>query len=139
MANKVTKKQYDEIKDRLYSVRVFDLETKRYKDYRSAIGLVEAVEFTRAWHTYPYYPVLEEHWLMQSAYLTDGNVLCDLDMTLHLLAFLKNREGDLGAVTEADKVAYLQSQNYTFYDSYSLKLSEKYNKYKEVELVEKNV
>jgi hypothetical protein len=131
MANKVTKKQYDEIKERLYTVRVFSLKTKFYKGNRSAVGLVEAVEYARSWHTYPYYPVLEEHWLMQSAYLVDGNVLCDLDMTLHLLTFLKNRDGDLGAITEAEKVAYLESQNYTFYDAYSTDKSEKYNQYKE--------
>jgi hypothetical protein len=131
MANKVTKKQFDDIKEKLYTVRVFDYETKRYKTYLNAVGLVDAMEFARQWQSYPYYPVIDEHWLIQSAHLVDGNVLSDLDMCLHLLTFFKNREKDLGAITEQEKVDYLEKQNYTFYDAYTLKPSEKYNHYKE--------
>jgi hypothetical protein len=130
MANLMTKKQYDKVKDQMYYVRVFDMQTGRQKDYLSGVGLADAVEYMRGWQTYPYYPVMDINPLMQSCYLTDGNITNDLTMTLHLLAFLKNRDKELGAITEEEKVKYLESQNYTFMDAYTLKPNEKYNAYK---------
>lgn len=123
MANLLSKKDYDEIKNRMYYVQVFDKSTGRHLRYLSGVNLLQASEYVMEWQKRGCIPILAKHHDMQMAYLTDGTVLTDIDMVVLLLKLVKEK----GNVSEQEKVEYLKYHGYTFIDAYTLEPHKGYN------------
>lgn len=133
MANHMTKKEYDEIKEKTYTVKAFSLEHGRQVSYVQYVGLKEAFDFCVKQQKEGHLTIMDLHYKMQFAYVQDGTVITDFEMTRLLLKMYDENidNEDFGLVQDRQKVEYLQNYNYDFYDAYNIgQLHSKYNEYK---------